>query len=77
MRRARNLELLPVDLEPERTFRFLRGIQRDEHEVMAEHEDGASNENNQQWAIQDYVRPVVNDNYSGIARLAIAANNFE
>jgi hypothetical protein len=77
MRKVRNLELLPVDPESEHTFHFLRGKQRDEREAMAEQEDRAANENNQQRAIRDYVRPVVNDNYSGIARPTIAANNFE
>lgn len=77
MRRARNINLLPVDPEPERTFRYLRGIQRDERNTMAEQEAGVANGNNQPRAIRDYVRPVVNENYSGIARPAIAANNFE
>ncbi|XP_022860306.1 uncharacterized protein LOC111380876 [Olea europaea var. sylvestris] len=44
---------------------------------MAEQDVRAANEDNQQRAIRDYIRPVVNDNYSGIAHPAIAANNFE
>ncbi|XP_022852858.1 uncharacterized protein LOC111374418 [Olea europaea var. sylvestris] len=36
-----------------------------------------NNQNGQQQAISDYIRPVVNENYSGIARPAIAANNVE
>ena len=35
------------------------------------------NNNNQQWALRDYFKPVVNDNYSEIQRQAINANNFE
>lgn len=62
MQRARNLDLLPVDLEPEITFHFLRSMQRNEREVTAEHEAIIANENNQQWAIRDYVRPIVNEN---------------
>ncbi|XP_022897631.1 uncharacterized protein LOC111411323 [Olea europaea var. sylvestris] len=69
MRRARNLDLLLVDPEPEHTFRILRGIQRNEREAMAEQDARAANEDNQQRAIQDY--------YSIIARPTIAANNFE
>ena len=35
-------------------------------------------ENNQeQRALRDYFRPVVNDHYSGIQRQSINANNFE
>jgi len=35
------------------------------------------NNNNQRRALRDYFKPVVNDNYSGIQRRAINANNFE
>ncbi|XP_022883666.1 uncharacterized protein LOC111400483 [Olea europaea var. sylvestris] len=77
MRRARYLDLLPVDPEPERTFRILRSIQRNEREAMTEQDARAANEDNQQKAIWDYIRPVVNNNYSGITRPAITANNFE
>ena len=31
----------------------------------------------EQWALRDYFRPVVNDNYSGIRYQPINANNFE
>ncbi|XP_022861677.1 uncharacterized protein LOC111382049 [Olea europaea var. sylvestris] len=44
---------------------------------MEEQDAKAANEDNQQGAIWDYIRPVVNNNCSGIARPAIAANNFE
>lgn len=52
MRRARNLDLLPVEPEPERTFRILRGIQRNEWEAMAEQDARAANEDNQKKAIE-------------------------
>ena len=35
------------------------------------------NNNNQRRTLRDYFWPVVNDNYSGICRHAINANNFE
>ena len=35
------------------------------------------NNNNQQQALRDYFKLVVNDNYLGIQRQAINANNFE
>ena len=34
-------------------------------------------ENQEQWVIRDYFRLVVADNYSGVKRQAINANNFE
>ena len=43
-------------------------------------EEGNQNqggENQAQQALRDYFRPVVVDNYSGIHRQAINANNFE
>ena len=41
--------------------------------------DGANQneENQEQRALRDYFRPVVHDNYSGIRRQTINANNFE
>ena len=34
-------------------------------------------ENQAQWALRDYFRPILADNYSGIRRQAINENNFE
>ena len=45
---------------------------------MAEQNNPDQNRNGQeQWALRDYFRLVVNDNYSGIRRQPINANNFE
>lgn len=42
---------------------------------MVEQDVKVAMENNQQQAIREYVRPIVNDNYFGIARPTILANN--
>ena len=70
MHRSRSFELLPLDLEIERTLQGIRATRRNEIQDMVDN-------NHQQRAIQDYIWPVVNDNYSGIARQTIGANNFE
>ena len=45
---------------------------------MAEQNNPNQNRNEQeQWALRDYFRPFVNDNYFGIRRQPINANNFE
>ncbi|XP_057958633.1 uncharacterized protein LOC131151405 [Malania oleifera] len=69
MRRARTREIIPFDPEIERTFRALR-----KKKVLAM-ENGQQNE--QPRALHDYIRLVVSDNYSGIRRQTINANNFE
>ena len=78
MRRAWSLEILNLDLEIERTLRMLRKERRERVPNMDE--EGNNNqggENQAQRALRDYFRPVVVDNYLGILRQAINANNFE
>ena len=60
MHRSRSFELVPLDNEIERTLRGIRAARRNEIQDMADN-------NQQQRAIRDYLRPVVNDNYSSIA----------
>ena len=72
MRRVRSLEIVPLDPEIERTISRLRREHLNRNRAMAE-----GNNNNQQRALRDYFRPVVNENYSGIRRQTINANNFE
>ena len=76
MHRARSLEFLNLDTEIERTLWRLRKERRER--ILPMVNDGNQNEENQeQRALRDYFRPVVNDNYSGIRRQIINANNFE
>ena len=78
MRRARSLDFLNVDREIERTLRRLRRERRERNSEMAEQNNPNQNKNEQeQRALRDYFRPVVSDNYSGIRRQLINANNFE
>lgn len=70
MQKVRNLNLLPVNLEPEHTLYFLKYIERAELEVRT------TSENNQQRATQDYVRPIANENYSDIACPIVVANKL-
>ena len=74
MQRASNFDLLPLDSEIERTFIRIREEKKNATLVMAAEDN---NQNNQQRALRDYFKPLVDDNYSGIQRLTVNANNFE
>ena len=69
MCRAKTRNIIPFDLEIERTFRSQR---KKKVRAMADGEQIA-----QPRTLKDYVRPIVNDNYSGVRRQTINANNFE
>ena len=78
LHRARSLEFLNLDPKIERTLRRLRKERRERVLVMCEGgNQNQGRENQEQLALKDYFRPVVADNYSGIRRRAINANNFE
>ena len=68
MCRAKTRNIIPFDSEIERTFRSQR-----KKKVLAM----ADGEHAQPRTLKDYVRPIVNDNYSGVRRQTINANNFE
>ena len=74
MRQKVSLDSLLFDPEIERTARRLRKEARSEGTTMA-------NENREnvprQVPICDHFKPVIDDNYSGIAYQPIDANNFE
>ena len=69
MRCARTRNIIPFDPKIERTFRSQR---KKKVLAMANGEQNA-----QPRTLKDYVRPIVNDNYSGVRRQTINANNFE
>ena len=69
MRRAKTRNIIPFDSEIERTFRS-----QIKKKVLAM-ADGEQNA--QPCTLKDYVRPVVNENNSGIRRQTINASNFE
>ena len=76
MCRARSLEFLNLHPEIEWTLQRLRKEKGQRIPTMI---DGGNQngENQEQWALRDYFRPIVNDNYSGIWRQTINTNNFE
>ena len=69
MRRARTRNIISFDPEIERTFRSQR---KKKVLAMADGEQNA-----QPCTLKDYVRPIVNDNYSSVRCQTINANNFE
>ena len=85
--------ILPLDPEIERTLQLLRKINKNLSSEFAMADDPlaaqqARNVNvlqaqqgqqpqNEAHTLRDYLRPVVNENYSGIRRQTINANNFE
>ena len=66
---ARAQNIIPFDPEIERTFRSQR---KKKVLAMANGEQNA-----QPRTLKDYVRPIMNYNYSGVRRQTINANNFE
>ena len=72
------MDFLNLDPEIERTLRRLKRERRERNLEMAEQNNPNQNINEQeQRALRDYFRPIVNDNYSGIRRQPINANKFE
>ena len=67
MHRARSLEFLNLDPEIERTLRRIRKERKERVLAMAEKGNQNQNvENQEQRALRDYFRPIVNKNYSRI-----------
>ena len=81
--------IIPLDPEIERTLRNLRKTTRNlsAEFAMADEPPAAqqarqanilqAQNQNEPRTLRDYLRPVVNENYSGIRRQTINANNFE
>ena len=69
MRRARTQNIIPFDPKIERTFRSQR---KKKVQAMADGEQNA-----QPRTLKDYVQPIVNENYLGVRRQTINANNFK
>ena len=93
MPRSSSQGILPLDPEIERTLRSLRNINRNlsSEFAMADEPPAAQHTRNakilqasqgqqlqnEPWTLRDYLRPVVNENYSRIRRQTINANKFE
>ena len=84
MHRKQNTDLIPADTELERTLRSLRKIKRAESSAMAEERQYQTEE--QRVAarrppitdtMEDFWRPIIQDEYSAIRQPTVDANNFE
>ena len=84
MHRKQNADLIPADTELEKTLRSLRKIKKAENSTMAD-ERQDPNEIHREAArrppitdtMEDFWRPIIQDEYSAIRQLAVDANNFE
>ena len=85
MHRKPEAELLPLDTELERALRNLRKVKRAESTTMADQrermqpipEEAEIERPQRQMTMEDFWRPVIQDEYSTVRQLAIEANNFE
>ena len=84
MHRKQNTDLIPADTELEKTLRSLRKIKKAENSTMAD-ERQDQNEVHREAArrppitdtMEDFWKPIIQDEYSAIKQPAIDANNFE
>ena len=84
MHRKQGTELLPLDTEIKRTLRGLRKVKSAEiAEMVNEILTGAANQEyaaevpQERDTMEDFWRPVIQDEYSAVRQPAIDANNFE
>ena len=84
MHRKSESNLLPVDSELERTLRGLRKVSRAEKATMADErinqtveQETAAKRPPIQDTMEDFWRPVIQEEYSAVKELAVEANNFE
>ena len=84
MHRKQDSDLLPADNELERTLRSLRKTKRAENAAMADERHGQTEE--QRTAarrppitntMEDFWRPIIQEEYSAIRQPTVDANNFE
>ena len=84
MHRKQNTDLIPADMELEKTLRSLRKIKKAENSTMAD-ERQEQNEVHRETVrrppitntMEDFWKPIIQDEYSAIRQPAIDANNFE
>ena len=84
MHRKQNTDLIPADTELEKTLRSLRKIKKAEYSTMG-NERQDQNEVHREAArrppitntMEDFWRPIIQDEYSAIRQPAVDANNFE
>ena len=84
MHRKPEAELLPLDIELERTLRNLKNVRRVDSAVMVKQQETHQNittlaikRPRRQRMMKYFWRPVIRDEYSTIRQPAIEANKFE
>ena len=84
MHRKQEIDLFPLDTKLERTLRNLRKVRSAETTVMADERMGQTVEQEtvaerppMQDTMEDFWRPVIQEEYSAVRQPAIEANNFE
>ena len=84
MHRKQNINLIPADTELEKTLRSLRKIKKAENSTMADERQEQNDEHREAArrppiteTMEDFWRPIIQDEYSAIRQPAVEANNFE
>ena len=84
MHRKQNIDLIPADTELEKTLRSLRKIKKAENSTMADERQEQNDEHREAArrppiteTMEDFWRPIIQDEYSAIRQPAVEANNFE
>ena len=84
MHRKQITDLIPSDTELEKTLRSLRKIKKAENSTMADERQEQNDEHREAVrrppitdTMEDFWRPVIQDEYSAIRQPAVEANNFE
>ena len=84
MHRKQNIDLIPADTELERTLRSLRKIKKAENSTMADERQDQNEVRREATrrppvtdTMEDFWRPIIQEEYSAIRQLAVDANNFE
>ena len=84
MHRKQNTDLIPVDTELEKTLRSLRKIKKAENSTMADERHEQNDEHREAVrrppitdTMEDFWRPIIQDEYSAIRQPGVEANNFE
>ena len=78
MHRKQNTDLIPVDTELEKTLRSLRKIKKEEKSTMAEERQEQNEEHREAVrrplitdTMEDFWRPIIQDEYSAIRQLQL------
>ena len=84
MHRKQGFDLISADTELERTLRSLRKTKRAEHTAMAEEGHDQTEEHSTGarrpplvGTMEDFWRPIIQEEYSAIRQPTVDANNFE